>query len=96
MLHLILKKPYERNRHCSGQPTHYFRYELTLMKEDFLLHHKEVEQIYNRQRDLFDDLILNIKVSDLKSKPGQQKETQALENFALEISPMQMKLKMIG
>jgi hypothetical protein len=72
------------------------RYELTLMKEDFLLHHKSTEQIYNRQQDLFDDLILNIKVSDLKSKPGQQKETQALENFALEISPMQMKLKMIG
>jgi hypothetical protein len=33
----------------------------------------------------------------MQSKPGgQQKKPKALENFALEISPMQMKLKMIG
>jgi hypothetical protein len=33
-----------------------------------------------------------------RSKPGgqQKRNPKALENFALEISPMQMKLKMIG
>jgi hypothetical protein len=40
------------------------RYELTLCREEiFIISSKKFEQIYKRSTDLFDDLILNIKVS---------------------------------
>lgn len=63
------------------------RYELTLIeKRIFYYIVKEVRSKYNTgQRDLFDDLILNIKVSDLSREVNQEdnkKETRkALEKF---------------
>ena len=63
------------------------RYELTLIeKRIFYYIIKEVRSKYNTgQRDLFDDLILNIKVSDLCKEVNQEdnkKETRkALEKF---------------
>jgi hypothetical protein len=76
------------------------RYELTLIEKRIFYYIIKVRNKYTtRQRDLFDDLILNIKVSDLckvNQEDNKKKETETLENFALEISRMQMKLKMIG
>ena len=63
------------------------RYELTLIeKRIFYYIIKEVRSKYNTgQRDLFDDLILNIRVSDLCKEVNQEdnnKETRkALEKF---------------
>jgi hypothetical protein len=52
--------------------------------------------IIQGQRDLFDDLILNIRVSDLCSKmEDNKKKPKAWRNFA-PASPMQMKMKTIG
>jgi hypothetical protein len=62
---------YERNRHCWDNRL-FSRYELTLIERGFY-YHQGVGNKYNTgQRDLFDDLILNIRVSDLckRSEPG--------------------------
>jgi hypothetical protein len=77
------------------------RYELTSSKREFsIISSKKFEQIYKRSTDLFDDLILNIKVSDLCKEVNQEdnkkKTRKALRNFVLEISHTQMKTKTIG
>jgi hypothetical protein len=51
-----------------------------------------MEQIYNWQRDLFDDLILNIKVSDLCKEVNQEdnkRNPESVRKNCLVISPMQ-------
>jgi hypothetical protein len=56
---------------------------------------KEVRSKYNTgQQDLFDDLILNIRVSDLCKEVNQRQQKRngkPWRNFALPPSPMQMK-----
>jgi hypothetical protein len=49
-----------------GQPTTDFKMIDSYRKEDLLLHHQRSSRKYNTGYHLFDDLILNIRVSDLQ------------------------------
>jgi hypothetical protein len=74
------------------------RYELTLIEKRFSIYIKEVRTNIQTGNG-FDDLILNIKVSDLCKEVNQEdnkKETRKLEKFRSRNSHTQMKTKTIG